>query len=393
MNEKSTIFEQLYFIYILKNLTFAKKSSKILESIDNINNVLYSIEYQQLFSENNNKDDNEFPQDIKKIDEIINSPKYENRDKFIKDMTYKNFYTNCKTNNYIEKIFTPLNNNDTINEEIIIRAAPTYFLLYKYNFGYQIPENNEEFSKLKKLVFNGILNKLKESERENINTFKQIFKTILNFCEILTDEDKYTVYAEIKTIFYNSFFNQNITLEIIFYFIVKFSALAVKKTNVYKHEDKDKDKDKNINKENNNLIKENKDNNITEPVEDINSIDNVNFDEKKYFGLELVYKFISNEQYEQIKMSDKQQKDYKAAALDGIIEILSSIKSPKNAINIILNLIYNAIKNKKDVMENLSLLQKLLGYSKIDDFSSEFGICLKEYLGKVDLIEFLISET
>ena len=91
-------------------------------------------------------------------------------------------------------------------------------------------------------------------------------------------------------------------------------------------------------------------------------------------------------------MSDKQQKDYKAAALDGIIEILSSIKSPKNAINIILYKIYNSIKKQKDVLQHLLLFQKLLGYSKIDNFSSEFGICLKEFLGKIDLIQVLLNE-
>ena len=394
LTEKSSIFEELYLIFIIKKLILAKKKTKILESIDEINNILYSIDYYQLLNEKKNINNNGNLKDNKQIDELLNSPKFELRDKLIHDISYKTFYMNCKNYNIIEKLFTPQNNN-TINEEIIIRFAPILFVMYKNNFGFSSFEKSSEILQIKKLVFDGILNKLRESERESIIVFKQIFHTIIDFCEILTDEDKSNVFGEIKNIFYNSFFNQNFTLETIFSFIIRFSSIAVKKTNIYNSENNEKNY-KDINKVNINIninsISDNMDCNTCRPIEEICDTSNLQFDEKKYYGLELVYNFMTNEQYEQVKFNDKKLKEYKSAAIDGIIEIISNIKSPKNAINIILYKIYNAIKKQKDVIQHLLLFQKLLGYSRIDDFSSEFGICLKEFLGKIDLIQVLLNE-
>ena len=283
--QNSYFFEELYLRFILKNLVLAKKLNKILEAIDDINNIIYSIEYYQLFNENNYKK-NDNSNENKKIDELINSPKFDHRDKSIREMTYQNFCLNCKNNGIIEKLFKGDNN---VHEEIIIRFAPTLFVMYKNNFGYRELETNiQEVNNLKKIIFDKILNKIKELQFENINVLKQVLQMMNKFCEILTDEDKYYIFSEIKNIFYNSIYNQNITFELFFVFIKKFSSIAVKKTNIYKisNEEKDLKKENNKDYKNSISIKEKKENNIDESIEEIQNINNFTFDEKKYYGLE-----------------------------------------------------------------------------------------------------------
>ena len=391
--QNSYFFEELYLRFILKNLVLANKLNKILEGIDDINNIIYSIDYYQLFNESNYKKNNDDSNENKKIDELINSPKFDHRDKSIREMSYYNFCLNCKNNGIIEKLFKADENN-MIHEEIIIRFAPTLFVMYKNNFGYRELETNIKAVKdLKRLIFDKILNKIKELQFENINALKQVLEIMNKFCEILTDDDKYYIFLEIKNIFYNSIFNQNNTFELFFVFIKKFSSIAVKKTNIYKisnEEDIKKENNKDYIKNISN--KEKKENNIDESTEEIQNINNFSFDEQKYYGLELIYNYLSAEYYEQLKMDDKKKKNFLNLSIDSVIEVISSIKNPKFIINIILRKIYNSIDSKKDVLEHLLLLQKLLIQSKPLNFSVEFASCLSEFLKKFELIVTLINE-
>ena len=373
MNQKSTyIFEDLYLRYMLKYVVFAKKGSKkLLQAINDIDNILYSIEYNELFK-NNIKGGNE---------DKKNDPKFINRDSLIKEINYKTFCQNCNNTKIIDIIFKENN----IHIEILKKLAPIIFIMYQNDLGDSHPKANQEnIEKKKNLIINNILNKLKESEKENLGEFIQIEKIICDFCEVLIDDDKYIIFSEIKTIFYNSIFNQKNTFKEIFDFIIKYSSIAVKKTNVYK---------KQIN---NNFIDINAvddiDINIVQSEEQSQSINNINFDEKKYFGLELIYGFLSLEQYNQFQMNFKQKIEFINKASDGIVKIISNIKSPNLAINIILNKIYNSIQTKKDILQHLLLLNNLLNYSKQDNFLLEFNNCFNEYLKKYELIIVLIDE-
>ena len=79
------IFEELYIRYILKTFLLTKNDNKKMEIMGDVINILYSIEYNNLFKEekkeineiNNNKNNI----NDKNIDEIINNEKYKKRDK------------------------------------------------------------------------------------------------------------------------------------------------------------------------------------------------------------------------------------------------------------------------------------------------------------------------
>ena len=383
INPQSTfMFEEVYIRFLLKILTLEKKKNKKMELLNELNNILIAIEYNQIFDERNYKKNPNFI-DTKNIDEIINNPKYRNRDKLIKEMNYNNFSINCKNNHIIEFFFKEYN---AINEEILIELAPILLVMYKNNFGYRNAESSlEEVKNIKSLVFNTILNKLKQFETENINIFSQIIKILNDFCKILSDEDKFFIFSEIKTIFINSFFNQNVTVKEIFDFIINYSITALKNSNIYSLPETEKD-----NKEKNKVFTSLFGININQVnQEDINCL---SFDEKKYYGLELIYNYLSFEPYDQIKANEKLKLDIINSASKGILSIISNIKSPKSAINIVLNKICNSIKNKKDVLQNIILLNRFLLYSKIDHFYTEFEKCFNEFLQRVELIIIIIDE-
>ena len=159
----------------------------------------------------------------------------------------------------------------------------------------------------------------------------KIEKILCEFCEVLTDEDKYFIFSEIKTLFYNSFFNQKITFKEIFDFVIKYSSIAVKKTNLYQFFNEENNDGKGNNKDindNNKKHKDNIDNNNNNKIKNnnvfnINSIDeseingeeivdltNFTFDEKKYYGLELIYSYLSFEQYQQLQMNEQQKIEF-----------------------------------------------------------------------------------
>ena len=385
ISEKSAIiFEELYIRFKIKYLSFAKNDKKRLEAINDLVNILYGIEYCQLFNEKNYKMNF---YDGKNLDEVVNDPKFSNRDKNIKEVNYNTFCTNFKNSGILETLFK----EDNINEEILKEIAPILFNMYQNNFGIVHSElKKEEVKKTKTLVFNAILNKLKKAERENIKVLMEIEKIICEFCEVLTDEDKFYFFNEIKSAFYDSMVNQNISFKEIFNFVINFSSIGVKRTNSYDDESKEnfeKNKGKNIKKK-----VEEKSNNNLEAKEQLIDISNISFDEKKYFGLELIYGFLSFEQYDQLKANEMQKLEFINDALEGIVKIISNIKSPKNAINIVLNKIYNSIVNKKDVLQHLFLLLKLLNYSKFNNFSAEFNDFLPKHSNKHDLAVVLIDE-
>ena len=375
ITDNSTFFfEDIYIRYILKILTLRKKINKKLESLNDLNNILTGIEYNQLLNKYNNEK-NEI--NSKKINELNNNSKYDNRDKLIKEINYHSFCLNCKNYKIIELLLKDKNN---IHEEILITFAPILFVMYKNNFGYRVIESTEEEVKnTKKLIFETILNKLKEDEKENINIFSQILQIINDFCEIFTDEDKFYFFSEIKLLFYDSIFNQKITFQEIFNFLIKYTSIAVKTTNIYRTPYKEK-----------NIKDINAIDTEEEIVEDINSL---SFNEHKYYGLELIYSYLSYDTYKQLEMTINIQKDFINIASKGVVTIISSIKDPKLAVNIILNKICNSIKKQnKDTLPNLLLLLRFLNYSIIDNFYTEFNQIFNEYLKRVEIIIILIDD-
>ena len=346
--KNNIIFEELYLKYILKLFIFNKNENKKNEILNDIINILNSIEYNISLNQNNFGG------------EGGEGGKFEKRDKNIKDMTFFTFCVNIKNNKIIESIF----NSKNIDEDIFEKILPLLIIIYKNNFGFEQPEKNmKEIISLKNLIFNKILSKIKTEERNNINSFKKLLKFLCDFCEAFNDEDKYFIFSELKTNFYNAKYNQNISFKQFFNFMIDYTCISVKKINKEKKGDL---------QSKNNLI---------------------NFEEKKFYGLELIYEFLLNEQYThtEFNYNEKQKKEMINTSIDGIIKIISFCIEQKTAIFIILNKINNAIKKQKDILQHLLLLQKLVINYNTDNDSNNIKI-LDENIKKINLFLLLISE-
>ena len=366
--KNSFFFEELYLKYILKLFIYNKNEKKKIEILNDLINILSSIEYNDIFNENKKANDvtnNINDKEKKNIDEIINNEKYNKRDKLIKEMNYTHFCSYLKNSNLIENVF----NNPKLSEDIIETFLPILIIMYNNYFGYESPDKSiKEINSLKNLVFNKILSRIKIAERDDINNLNKLQKILCDFCEVLIDEDKYFIFSELKTIFYNSMYNQNNSFKYFFDFMINFTSTSVKKINTLIP-----------NKENKNEINKN----------------NINFDEKKFYGLELICGFLTEEQYKQFNYDEKQKKEMINICIDGIIKIITNCKNQELGIYIILNKIFNSTKNQKDVVSNLLLLQKLINYynknnnNLFDDILKNMNLFLlliselKEYLKKI----------
>ena len=359
----NSIFEDLYLRYILKLFIFNKNENKKMEILNDINNILLSIEYNNLFNEKNNNMNNNINDnttDKKNIDEITNNEKYNKRDKLINELTYIKFCSNIRTLKLIEIIL----NSQNLSEETIEKILPILIAMYKNNFGYDYPEKFvKEISEIKKLIFDKLIDKLRLSKRNDINNFIIMQTIICEFCEVFTNEDKYFIFSEIKKIFHNLKYEEYNIFDQIFNFIGNYTCIAVQKINIYNKELPQKEKKDEISKNN-------------------------SFDEKRYYGLEMIYGFLLQEQYALLDYTGQEKKEMINKAIDNIIKIIkNNLVYQKEGISILLNKIYISIKNQKDVIQHLLLLQKL-----VNNYNDNNNLVLDECLKNMNLFELLINE-
>ena len=355
-SSNNLFFEELYLRYVLKLFILNKKENKKIEILNDIRNILMSIEYNELSKEkNNNKNTNNIT-DIKSKEDSLNKDKdkdkYNKRDKLIKEMNYMTFCSNIKNNKIIEIIFQ----NQNLTEEIIEIILPILIAMYQNSFGYEFPEKFEnEIKTLKKLIFDKLLEKIRIKNISDINNFSKMQKIFCDFCEVFTDVDKYFIYSEIKQIFNNLIYEERSIFEPIFDFLSNFTSTAVKRSNINQ-------KEKPSGKEN-------------------------TFEEKKYYGMELIYEFISEERYSMLGYNNKEKNEMINKTIDYIIKIISSCKNQKEGICIILNKINNSLTNKKDIKQHLILLQKL-----VNIYTNNNTNILDECLKNNNLFILLINE-
>ena len=336
--KRNLYFEELYLKYILKLFLLNKKDNKKIELINDLINMLNSIEYNELSNSSN-------------ID--IKIEKYNKRDKNILEMNYMTFCINLKNSQIIQNIFE----NKNISVDYIELILPLLIIMYKNFFGYENYEKfNKEISDIKKLIFERILTKIKIYEQTNLNNLIKILKILCDFCEVFTEEDKYYIFSELKSNYYNAKYNQNASFKPFFNFIINYTCIAVKKLNIQNKE-----------------IKQEK-------------IDTNNFDEKKLYGLELIYESILEEQYDFNKKNENIQN-----AIVNTIKIISSCHDQKLVLDVILNKISNAIKNQSNVIQHLLLLQKLVNCYNSNNNVNNIKI-LEENCKNINLFILLNSE-
>ena len=168
------IFEELYLKYLLKLFLLNKNENKKVEILNDLNNILTSIEYNNLFDEKNINDKN----NTKNLDELINDEKYNKRDKYIKEMNYFNFCSIIKNSKMIELIFT----KSSLADETLEIFLPILIIMYKNNFGFDsLDKSVNEINTIKNLIFNKLLSRIKFGLKAGMEKIQKIF---CDFCEI-----------------------------------------------------------------------------------------------------------------------------------------------------------------------------------------------------------------
>ena len=345
-------FEEFYLKYILKLFLLTNKDNKKAELLNDLINMINSIEYNNLENETN------IIENRKDVEEKLKNEKYNKRDKNIKEMNYKTFCINLKNNHIIENIFY----NENISEENIELILPILITMYINFFGYENPEKNiNEINETKQLILDKILNKIKSVEQKSINNLAKLLKILCEFCEVFTEDDKYYIFSELKSNFYNAKFNQSISYKNFFNFMIDYTCIAVQKINIYSK----------------NLPINNK------KEEKYESSD---FNEKKFYALELIYESILEEPYDFTKKKEMLDK-----SIDGAIKIISCCHNQKLVIDIILNKINNSIKNQKNVIHHLLILQKLVNCYNSNNNVTNTKI-LEENIKNINLFLLLVAE-
>ena len=370
-DEQEKLIENMYFNYILKNLLLSKKLEQKISSLNILIDILKNIE-----SNFNNK------QYKKKYSDIL-----------IRQMTFQDFCVNCK-NNQIMKIFL---SEKSAHEEIIKRMQNIIFAMYKNNFGYLNKSDEEKVKMDKKMIFDTLFNKLRESDKNNEKVSK-VHTMICNFAKILSEEDKFSVYEEIKKLFYHSIEKKGIPNKEELLFIINYTKEAISSKNNNEKESKEKN--------GKNIDNKNEESDGEEEEEDDEIIDNEDnsfsknddklfsfvIEDKDYYGLNLIKNFLLEEEYKKYNMTNEQKTELITISIDGIIQIIENSQNKEK--NLLLKSLYfkgiESIENSTDVVQFLILFNKIKNKSK--NLSNKFIYILEEYSREYKLLTYLIND-
>ena len=368
-DEEPKLIENMYFTYIAKTLLLSKKLEQKISSLNVLNDILYNIE-------NKNEKEN-------------SKPKYSDI-KIIK-MNFQDFCVNCKKN----QILKILLNDNSVHEEIIKRIPDIIFVMYENNFGYINKGDETKIESDKKMIFKVLLNKLFESEQNNENNSKNIHKIILDFCDILSEEDKLYLYNELKKYFEQNTEKRGMPLKEQLQFIIEYSVRAISS----KIENNQKDKNKNSAKPKN--TEESRDD--EEEEEDDETIENDDFtkeddklfnfktEDKDYYGLNLLTSYLSEEEYKRFNMTNEQKIELTNISTEGIIKIIINCQN-KDKDLLLKNIFFKAtwaLENSSGIAQVLNLIDKLRKNNKIN---RRFNLILEDYSKDYGLLTLLMND-
>ena len=393
--------EGIYIKQKFKELTCSKKLEKNISLLSEVNNIIKSVKYNKLYKEikeGNNPDYNE---------EMLNDKQFDGRDKSINKMNEEYFCKLCQENKII-KLF--LDNKTTTHEEVIKRLFDLLLIMYLNNFGYpkredkkevKIPQNKiqekngntigetpkegynetpqgkgeEKIDEI--YVFNTLFKKLKESEQNNESLWKIILlDIILKFSEQLKQKDKNYVFDLIKEYFENSSIKKNSKIIQLFSFITNYSIKCIEYS-------------KNGIDEKSGVVEDfiyynNKKN--------YEGIIKGNFNEKKFYGLGiLINHIVEKNKLNELQVNEELKKNTINTINDGIIEIAKKFKSNNNFIKILLIKIFSSVISSNNVIQNIILLEKILGLSEKKNIKESLESFFKENNVTKKLINELIQ--
>ena len=343
------IYEKLKFHFISKSLISSKKLEQKINLLSNLN------------------------EDLKKI----KTEKEENKSKK-KYMTLEQFCECCRTYKILHILY-----DKNIHEEIIKRLPDIIYVMYENNFGYEKNgENLEKINSDKKLIFDVLFDKLLVSEQNNEKLVKNIQNIICDFCQILNDEDKRNVYNEIINYIQKSIEKKGIPMKEHLSFIIDYSLKAIETKKLI-------DEEEDINKEDTDTKKE---------IE--NGGENIIYDEKivnnkiennEYYGLNLLLQYLSEENYNKYNMTNEQKIDIINLSITGIIKIIKACDTSiqKLLLQNICSRTSLSIKNTKDILQHLILLDKL---KSEENLGKDFCTILEEYSLKENFFSLLMTD-
>ena len=319
--DKNKILKEKAIInFSFNKFTSEKKLDKRIFYLTEINNIIASTEYNDLYKKiylskkENNKELKE---------DILNDMKFKDRYKDIKVTTSHQFCQLCHEKNIIHFI---LSSNS--HEEIIKRLYPILKVMYLNNFGLEENEK-EKIKKQKEDLFKALFQRLREVNEILWKIFQDI---IINFTECLSEKDKYEVFILIKNYLIESIGIsglKNAKISHIFNLITNFSIKSIDEKKIY------------LDKENN--------------FEDLS--------EEKFYCLDMLLNIIldKNKLNELNKTLTKEQKEEIInLCIDGVTEIFKKLDFNEKLIKTIINKIMTAISKLINITQNFLLLENLI---------------------------------
>ena len=350
--EKALFGERIQVINLFKQLTKTKKLERNINIIISINNIIKSVQYNNLYKEireKNNTDKNE---------EMLNDAQFQGRNQKIKEMTEEYFCKLCKENQIIELLL----NSQATHEEIIKRIYPLLSLMYKNNFGYE----NKNENKIK-YIFDTLFQKLKESEQNNESLWKIILHDIvLEFSDNLNVHDRNYVFSKLRQYFEETAIKKNSKIIQFIALMINYSIKCIGNPIGSTQNEKDYICNENNNKDEYEKIIESK------------------FNEKKYYCLELLINhLIDKNLINDLEINTELKMNIINTCIDGIIDIIKKISNKDEIIKMIFIRIIIAIISSINSSNNINLLQKLFKLDINKNIKEEMDkFCKSKYIIK-----------
>ena len=339
--EKEILNENITINYIFKKTQFSRGLEKKISFLTELNKIIKSVEYNEL---EKNPELNE---------KKLNDPKYNDRNKEIQKMTSEHFCQICHEKEVIKSFL-----DTNTHEEIIKRIYPLLKIMYLNNYGYSKTDEESNKEKTTNELFKILIIKLEESEKNNESLWKIIQGIFLDFSEILSCKDNYSLFVFIKEYINRTINKKSYKLNQLFSFIINYSLKCIEKNK----NDKNKKCKKNDKKD-----KKGEVNNNIEKNENKES----NFDENQFYCLEmLINVLLEKDKIKEDNFDFKQKKEIFNTCIDGIIEISKIITAITSYANIVPSVILfgkiikinsnNIKKEIKDFCEKNNIISSII---------------------------------
>ena len=358
--QKEILNENVTINYIFKKTKFSRGLEKKISFLTELNKIIKSVEY------------NELKKNPEKNEKELNDAKYNDRNKEIQKMTSEHFCQICQEKEVIKSFL-----DTNTHEEIIKRIYPLLKIMYLNNFGYSKTDGESNKEKITNELFKILIIKFEDSEKNNESLWKIIQGIFLDFSEILSIKDNYSLFLLIKEYINRTINKKSYKLNQLFSFIINYSLKCIEKNK------NDKNK-KNKKKGNKDEVNNNGEKNENENKNEIES----NFDENQFYCLEmLINVLLEKDKIKEENFDFKQKKEIFNTCIDGIIEILNKTSNNENIIKNIISKIITTITNSVNIVPNVILFGKII---KIN--SNNIKNEIKDFCEKNNSITSIIKE-